>query len=213
MGKAPIICSNHKKEILYLFSLLNSPITKLILISNLKSEHEKEYLVPIKAIKEFINVPKITESNQFIKGEIIKGTEEMLAMEEVILADLVDFSRVMMQKFDNVLVKGNNLVLYRDKKERNLKITRKKALVKKTIADKYGSDELQFETGNITLSELKSLPAIDFEKQTALKDYIDDLVFALYFNIRLTKLGFNCVAEIKKLCQKNKFYKLLNKLS
>ncbi len=213
MGKAPIICSNHKKEILYLFSLLNSPITKLILISNLKSEHEKEYLVPIKAIKEFINVPKITESKQFIKGEIIKGTKEMLAMEEVILADLVDFSGVMMQKFDNVLVKGNNLVLCKDKKERKLKITSKKALVKKTIDDKYGSEELQFEGKRIALSELKSLPTIDLEKQAELKDYIDDLVFALYFNIPLTKVGSKHRSEIKKECQKNKFYKLLNKLS
>jgi len=212
MGKAGIICSNCKNEILYLFSLLNSSITRLILRSNLKSEHEKEYLVPIKAIKEFIAVPKINESNQFIKDEIIERTEEMLALEKVRLLDLVDFSKVMMQKFDAVSFKENNLVLGKGKKERNLKIKSNTALVKKIIADKYSSGKLEFEHEKIKLSELKSLPVIDFEKQADLKDYIDDLVFALYFNISLTKVGVEHATEIKKLCQKNKFYRLLQKL-
>jgi hypothetical protein len=179
MGKAVIICSNHKEEILYLFSLLNSTLTKLILTSNLKNENEKEYLVPIKAIKEFVNVPKITEHNQFIKDEIITRTDKMLTFEEIKLADLVDFSGVMMQKFDTVLVKGNNLILCKDKKENGLKIKCDKNLVEMVIAEKYGSSELGFEGDRITLSELKTLPAIDFEKQATLKDYIDDLVFVL----------------------------------
>jgi hypothetical protein len=42
---------------------------------------------------------------------------------------------------------------------------------------------------------------------------VDDLVFALYFNIPLTKVGLNCADEIKKVCQKNKFYGLLKKRS
>ena len=54
-------------------------------------------------------------------------------------------------------------------KERRLKITGNKAIVKKTIDDKYGSEELQFEGKRIALSELKSLPAIDFDKQADLK--------------------------------------------
>jgi hypothetical protein len=203
------IGSKNKNELLYLFATLNSLATNKILESNLRSENEKDYLVSIASVKEFVRVPKITKNNQFIKDEVIKRTEEMLSLEEVKLSDLVDFSRVLIQKFDAVAVKGNSFVLYKDKRERKLKIKSNKALVQKTTADKYGSDELQFEPRKITLSELKSLPAIDFEKQTALKDYIDDLVFALYFNIRLTKVGFNYVAEIKKLCQKNKFYKLL----
>jgi hypothetical protein len=175
----------------------------------LKNENEKEDLVPIKAIKEFVNVPKITENNQFIKDEIITRTDKMLTFEEIKLADLVDFSGVMMQKFDTVLVKGNNLILCKDKKENGLKIKCDKNLVEKTITEKYGSGELEFERDRITLSELKTLPAIDFEKQATLKDYIDDLVFALYFNIRLTKVGLDYAAEIKEKCQNDKFYQLL----
>ena len=135
----------------------------------------------------------------------------MLALEDVKLSDLVDFSRVMMQKFDALRVKGNSLVLCADERERKLNIKSNKALVEKTIAEKYHSNELKFEREKITLSDLKSLPAIDFEKQADLKDYIDDLVFALYFNIPLTKAGLNYVAEIKKACKNNKFYQLVKR--
>jgi len=207
------IGSKNKNELLYLFSILNSLVTNVILESNLKSENEKDFLVSIASIKEFVRIPRINDSNKVIKDEIIKIAGEILSLEDVRLSNFVGFSRVMMQKFDAVSVKGNNLVLFKDRKERRLKIKSNKALVEKTITDKYRSDELEFEHEKIRLSELKSLPVIDFEKQADLKGYIDDLVFALYFNIRLTKVGFNYVAEIKKLCQKNKFYKLLNKLS
>ncbi len=205
------IASDSKGEILFLLSLLNSKITNFLIDRLLKSENEKDVLLGIKAVKEFVKVPKITENNLFAKDEIIKRTEEMLALEEIKLSDLVDFSKVMMQKFDTVLVKGNNLILCKDKKENGLKIKCDKNLVEKIIAEKYQNNNLGFEHDQIILSELKNLPAIDFEKQAALKDYIDDLVFALYFNIPLTKVGFNYSAEIKERCQKDKFYDYIQK--
>lgn len=205
------IGSKNKNELLYLFSVLNSPVTNRILESNLKSENEKDYLVSIASVKEFVRVPEITESNQLIKAEVIKRAEEILALEDVKLADLVDFSNVMVQKFDAVSVKGDSLVLCNDKKERKLKIKSGKALVEKTIADNYRSDKLEFESVKVKLSELKSLPAIDFEKQEVLKDYIDDLVFALYFNIPLTKVGFEHADEIKRECEKSTYYQLVAK--
>jgi len=206
------IASDNKEEVYYLFSLLNSKVVSLLLDSLLKVEQEDKlsFLLGLTSIKEFVRVPKITQNNQIVKNEIIKRTEEMLALEEVKLADLVDFSNVIMQKFDAVLVKRNSLVLCKDKKETKLDIKTNKALVEKTIADKYSSEELGFEGKRITLSELKSLPVIDFERQAELKDYIDDLVFALYFNIPLTKVGLKYHSEIKKVCQKNRFYKLVN---
>lgn len=207
------IGSDNKQELLYLFSLLNAKINWRYLEGFLKLENEKDCLFPIKSIKSFLRVPKVTERNRFIKDEIIEKAKEVLVLEEVRLADLVDFSRVMMQKFDAVLVKGNNLILCKDKTERKLRIKSNKSLVDKTITDKYRTDELEFEREKIKLSELKSLPAIDFGKQAQIKDYVDDLVFALYFNIPLAKVGLNYATEIKKVCQNNKFYRLLTKLS
>jgi len=58
---------------------------------------------------------------------------------------------------------------------------------------------------------LKTLPVINFETQKTLKDYIDDLVFALYFNIPLGSLGTNRNEEIKTRCMKSPYYKLVNK--
>lgn len=208
-----IISSNSKVEILYLLALLNSKVNRLILEKNLLQEHEQAFLVAITSIKEFIRVPKISEANQVVKDEVIKRTEEILALEEVKITDLVDFSNVMVQRFDAVSVKGDVLILYKDKKERKLKIKGSKALVGKTITDNYRSDKLEFESIKIKLSELKSLPAIDFEKQEVLKDYIDDLVFALYFNIPLTKVGFEYADKIKRDCEKSTYYRLMAKLA
>jgi len=203
------VASNSKKDLLFYLALLNSPINKLILQKSLKQENERNYFVPLRALKSYVRIPKMSEGNLSVRDEIIRQVDRLINIESLVLADLVDFSSVMMQKFDGVLVKGNNLVLCKDKKERKLKIKSNKDLVEKIITDNYRSDKLEFENVKIKLSELKSLPAIDFEKQEALKDYIDDLVFALYFNIPLTKVGFEHADKIKRECKKSTYYQLV----
>ena len=142
MGKSSIICSNNKDEIFYLLSLFNSSTNKLILTSILKSENEKDYLVPIKSIKQFARVPKVTEDNKFIKDEIIKRTEEMLELEKVTLSDLIDFSGIMMQKFDNVLIEDNNLILINKGNRIECKIKNDVQLVSKIINKKFIGEAL-----------------------------------------------------------------------
>ncbi len=210
-----LISSNNKKEILYLFVLLNSNLSIKIFECLLRNENEKDILIGIKTVKQFVRVPKITEDNQFIKNEIIKRTEEMLELEEVKLSNLVDFSKVMMQKFNNVFIKDENLVLEKDDKEIKLKIKRDAKIVKQAIEEKFGTGgRLKLkEKLKINLSELKSLPVIDFEKQRLLKDYIDDLVFALYFNARISDVGFNKAETIKSLCEKSEYYKIVSNKS
>jgi len=203
-----LISSNNGKELLFLLSILNSPLATNILNAFFRNENEKDILVGIKTIKQFIRVPKITEDNQFVKDEIIKRTEEMLELEDVELADLVDFSGVMVQKFDDMKVANGYLVLEKDGKETKCKIVKDKNLVEKTIKDIAGNKKL-FKDEKVALSELKSLPTIDFEKQKETKDYIDDLVFALYFRVPIKKIGLDRAREIKRKCDGNKFYKLL----
>lgn len=202
-----IISSDSKKEMLYLLSLFNSSLIENIFTNLLKNENEKDVLIGIKTIKEFVRIPKITEENQFIKDEIIKKTEEMLALEDIALVDLVDFSGVMMQKFDEMQVINNDLVLVKGGKQIKCKVKKDKKLVDKTIKDISENKKL-FKDKQIILSELKSLPAVDFKKQAEIKDYIDDLVFALYFNVPVKKVGLGKAREIKQECEKNKFYKL-----
>ncbi|MCX6759100.1 MAG: Eco57I restriction-modification methylase domain-containing protein [Candidatus Nealsonbacteria bacterium] len=204
------VSSNSKNELLFYFSLLNSPITKLILEENLRQENEKDYFIPLRAIKEFVRIPKITDGNQKIKNEIINSVEKMLKLGEETLSHFVDFSKVMLQKFDNVSVESNNLILEKDKEKIKIHIKGGKNLVKKTIDEKYNSKGLKLEKSIISLSELKTLPIIDYDKQQELKNYIDDLVFALYFNIGLEGLGLNKAEKIKAKCSKNPYYKLVN---
>lgn len=137
----------------------------------------------------------------------------MLELEEIKLSDLVDFSKVMMQKFDNVSVDGENLVLKKDDKEIKLKIKKDAKIVEQAIEEKFGTaGRLKLnEKFKINLSELKTLSVIDFEKQRLLKDYIDDLVFALYFGIRISDVGLKKAKAIKSLCEKNEFYKIVAK--
>jgi type I restriction-modification system DNA methylase subunit len=210
-----IISSNCKHELVYLMALLNSRVTGLLIsrLFRIEKEAKLTILLGIKLIKEHIRVPRMDMAKQELKREVIETTEEILALEEVKLGDLVDFSKVMMQKFDTVLVKGHSLVLRKGEKETRLGIRGDAytCLVRRVIKERLGSERLEFAQEKVLLSELKALPAIDFEKQAALKDYVDDLVYALYFDIPLARVGFKHAGEVKKLCRKHKFYGLVEK--
>ncbi|MDR2115284.1 MAG: Eco57I restriction-modification methylase domain-containing protein [Planctomycetaceae bacterium] len=217
MGTASIIASDNKKESLFLFSVLNSVVNNKILKVNLKIENEKEFQVSIKSIKQYIRIPKITAKNQqSIKNEIIKQTEMMLDLENRILKDMVNFLKINVQKIDRIKVSGNHLILTRNNIDYQCKIkTGKSDFVQKIITDTYSNNGFNNCFNNdtlgneINLSELKTLPAIDFNEQTKIKNYIDDLIFALYFNISLSKLGMPEALNIKKCCQKNEFYECI----
>lgn len=205
------IASNDKTEIVYLFSILNSSFVKFLLNSIVRIEQEstRTILVSLQTIKNEIRVPKITGNNQFIKDEIIKRTEEMLTLEDVKLSDLVDFSGVLQQKFDGAMIINKNLSLTnKGEKSIDCKITGDKNLVSQTINKTFENKKL-FENKKIDLNTLKNLPTIDFAKQKQLKDYIDDLVFALYFNVPISKIEPKHAAGIKKACSENKFYKII----
>lgn len=202
-----IISGDSKGEMFYLFSLLNSACNKFIFDTLLKAEGEKDILMGIKNIKEFFRIPKIIDRKQHIKDEIIKRTEEMLNLEEKTLSDFVDFSGVMLQKFDNVEVEENNLILRHNNDTIKLKIKNDIKLVTETI-QKELKEEFKLGDQKINLSDLKNLPVIDFDKQKKIKDYIDDLVFVLYFNIEIGENHLNHPEKIKNLCSKNKFYKI-----
>jgi len=206
------IGSENKNEIMYLFALLNSQITKCLLdnIIKIKQEDTRTILVSLQIIKDQIRIPKITQDNQQIKEEVIKRTEEMLVLEKKKLSDFMDFSKVMLQKFDKVSVEGNDLILEKDDEKIKLAIKENQGLVKKSLNEKNGKQMIELEKQKISLSELKDLLIIDYEKQQKIKDYIDNLVFALYFNIRLENLGLNKADKIKEKCSKNPYYKLIS---
>jgi hypothetical protein len=203
------IGSENKDELLYLFALLNSSVNFKILRENVKSDNEKDILFSITAIKSFIKTPVISKDNQKLKNEIINSAIALIGLEQDTLSSFVDFKGVMLQKFDMVEVVGNNLIIHYKDKEVKCKIKDNPDLVKGIVStlkklELFNDDDI----GNV--SELKSLSAFDKAYQTQLKNYIDDLVYALYFKIKLTDFGFEKAEQIKKLCSKNKYYQLVN---
>lgn len=198
------IGSENRNELMFLFAILNSEVTKFLLQKYVKIEQEdrRTILVSLQIIKDLFRVPKTDETNQKIKDEIIRKVDELLLLEEKKLSDFADFSKVLLQRFDDVKIKNNKLLLVRKGD-----ITKIKTKNPKLIA-KIVSEELE-KNREISLSHLKSLPVIDLDKQKKLKDYIDDLVFALYFKIPIKKIGISHSDKIKTKCKKNRFYKRL----
>ncbi|HPI18810.1 MAG TPA: N-6 DNA methylase [Candidatus Kapabacteria bacterium] len=197
------IGSDNKKELLYLYSLLNSKLNIFLLKSYLMCENEKSFLVSISSIKKFIKVPNITEKNISLKLEIISKAEEMINMESQQLSDYVDFSNVLLQKFDNITFEENSLSIQHKGNSVKCEILKNKELIEKSINEKY-INNLDFKESLI--SDLKEIPVYDVDYQMEIKNYIDDLVFALYFNIELDVLGFENRERIKEMCSRNEFY-------
>jgi hypothetical protein len=201
-----IVSSNSKEEIMFYFALTNSGLVKIILEKNLKQPNEKDFFVPLRGIKSYVRIPNINNHNIDIKKEIISSCELLINMESICINEIVDFSKLLFQKFDNVYVKGKELVIEYKGQSSKCKITGDISLVEKCIEEFLKSDLFKEVA---LISDLKQIPAYDVEYQAEIKDYIDDLVFALYFKIDIPKLGFENRDKIKKLCEKNKYYKLI----
>ncbi|SFF64498.1 Eco57I restriction-modification methylase domain-containing protein, partial [Thermoflexibacter ruber] len=143
------IFSNHKEEILYLFALLNSPITLQIMRGNFMLDDEKYGMfMTLTRIKNFIKIPKITPEKQPVKDKIIGLVENLLSLEQIKLSDLVDFSNVLVQKFDSLEAEGNLLLLKSEGKITLCNIKKDQHLVEKFAKEN---------TGNITLKSLKNV--------------------------------------------------------
>ena len=199
-----VISSDNKQEMLFLLSILNSPLTKTILDFYLKIPNEQDFLLGIKSIKQFVRVPKITDSNRYIKEEIIKQTQIMLDLENYKLSDFIDFSILSMQKFDKYKLKEDILVLTQNNRSYQLKINNKMKVhcIQNALYEKYNNS-----SKDITLNDLKLLPILDKAEQTKVKNYIDDLVFALYFNISVP-VGLNQADTIRHICSDHSYYNL-----
>lgn len=208
------IGSNNKFEIFYLFSLLNSKINSYIILKNLLVRNEKDLLISTKSIKTYIRIPKISSANTFIKQQIILETEKLLRLEEQKLCDIIDFSNITVQRFDSYKIENNDLILYNNNEAYRIKISDENKIkcLKSAFDNKYKDSEKMI-SKSINLTELKNLMVIDYDYQKYLKDYIDDLVFILYFNISVDKNIIDNPEKIHELCVQNKYYNLISNIN
>jgi hypothetical protein len=170
------------------------------------SENEKSFLVSISSVKKFIKVPLITERNLAIKQEIISKAEEMIDLELQQLSEFVDFSNVLLQKFDKIKIEKGFLSIQHKESEVKCPILKNNKLIERSINDEYVNNS-EFTSGFI--SDLKQISVFDPEYQQEIKRYIDDLVFALYFNIELELFGFENRKAVKEKCSKSSYYMLI----
>ena len=77
------IGSNDETEILYLFGLLNSLVTRTVLDFYLKNKHEKDMLVGITALKKYVRVPIINTPEKIAaKEQLIAQVKQLFAAEQ-----------------------------------------------------------------------------------------------------------------------------------
>jgi len=202
------IASDNKEEIYYLFALLNSKITRFLLTNFVKvaNEDTRTILVSLQIVKDQVKTPTISDRNDYLKEIIIRLVEQLLGFEDLSLADLVDFTGILKQKFDKVYVEREKLGIEKEGEVVKLPIKKDASLISKVIEANYQKEGLGLEKQTITLSELMSLPVIDFDKQQKIKNHIDDLVFCLYFNVYIPRDKVTDTGFVKSACLKNKFY-------
>lgn len=198
------IATSYKEYALFIFAILKSKINKWYLNSLLLIPQEKSFMLGLKTIKEFIRIPKVKTE---IYKEIITTTQKILDLELIKLSDIIDFSNISIQKFDKYELQSNNILLYNKENKYSFKISKNRYIniINKIISTTYPSNLLE-ENNQILLNELKNLSIIDVEEQNILKNYLDDLIFSLYFNIPLQNYGITYANDVKEQCKKNKFY-------
>lgn len=201
------IGSENKNELLYLFALLNSKLNFNLLSKYLKSSNEKDVLFSITSIKKFIRIPEIIGMDVNIKNEIVLRAGEIIKLETQKLEDIVDFSKVKLQKFDKLEIYHDNLKIEYKSNQINCKIIGEINLVQKCISNLQDSGIF---TEQNFISDLKQISAYDIDYQIMLKDYIDDLVYSLYFKIKLPNIGYDFKTEIKRICSSHKYFKTVN---
>ena len=205
MGNSGIISSNNRREMLWLFALLNAKVNLTLLKGLVKAEQEKFYFFAIKRIKEYVRVPNLSNDLSAVKDEVIESVEALLALEDVNLSDLVDFTGTMMQRIDGARVKDGMLLLQRGESTVACPILRQPKLVAQVVQQHVTESALTGE-GQIRLTGLRHLPAMDERKIRSLQEYIDHLLFALYYRVSLPRLGLAHSPEIQVACSQHECY-------
>ena len=106
-------------------------------------------------------------------------------------------------------LKNNNLILEYKGNEIKLKI---KSNLLDTINNNIDS-YIKNNKKNILTSDLKMIKIINYDKQNELKEYLDYLVFILYFSIPIKNIGIENIDYIKKICNNNNDFLYIKSLS
>jgi len=204
-----LISSQNKTEIFWLISILNSKLILKFIDAYAKIPNEATYIVAISTIKEFVRIPIINSENKHIKDEIVLQTEYLLSIEDKQLKDYVSFT-TSIQKFADLYIEDNELILVTtDNTKISQVITGNPENIQKIIETEKSKGGV-LSGKDFALQNIKYLEVIDLREQKKVKDYIDDLVFSMYFNIELREIGIDKADSIKEICRQSQFYDIIN---
>ncbi len=183
MSHCQIISSDSRDEILFLFAVLNSSITRYIFEAAYSIDNEKVGMyIGVSRIKSFVRVPLVdsTEKRK-LKQRVIAGVSKALDMEGVVLADFVDID-TLARRVSNPRIVGRKLVVSHRGVDLEYQVKRGAApLVEAALAGESASGgELFDRQGSILTAELRALPAFDPSMQQAVLEEVDEWVLDLY---------------------------------
>ncbi|MDO8571127.1 MAG: N-6 DNA methylase [bacterium] len=176
-----LISTNHERESLFLFSILNSKLILKLLEKLFRNENEKDYILAIKTIKAFVRPPIInTLEKKELKDRIISLASEIVQMEKITVGNVVEID-TLTQQFESAFVEGSVLVLLTA--DITLRFQIKKGfekVVKKAVENAFGVKTLPIQSVGILLSRIKELPAFDHTRQAEIRSEMDNIVTDLY---------------------------------
>ncbi|MDR0464572.1 MAG: type I restriction enzyme HsdR N-terminal domain-containing protein [Treponema sp.] len=196
------IASDNKDEILYLYSILTSKINIVYLNKMLRVENEDKltFILGLTPLKKLIKIPVINDKTMMIKKKIIYLTNEYINNNKIKLGDLIDFSKIKIQKFDKLLLKKDKLTIQFDKRLMELPFDKNNYEIIKNVIQIINKEEPH------SISILKNF--LVKKDLTNIFNEINDYIFIMYFNLSISNV--DNMNDIKIVINKNKYYKYIN---
>ena len=183
MSYCQIISSDNRREILFLFAVLNSSITRCVFEAMFSLGNEKVGMfVTVKRLKEFVRPPvSDTQEKAGIKRRIISLVEKALAIEFQVFRQFVEID-TLVRRVDDVRVEKERLLCSHRGRELAFPIRRGATdLIEAALAAHFDADSgLLGCERSISVRELKSLPAFDVALQSKIFREVDERILDLY---------------------------------
>ncbi len=172
------IGSENPVEILYLFILLNSTISKYLYTVFVQpdNENKKGIIVRVTTIKQFIRVPIITEKNQSLKDRLIVIAQQILDAEKPLFKDCLDLSHLMVQKFTSIELVNNELVFTHGTDTTTIKLKEIEPLRIQYNLNLY----LKEHKNDLSLLTFKTFPCVDNILIDELMTEANTIIYSLY---------------------------------
>ena len=183
MSYCQIVSSDNRKEVLFLFAVLNSSITRYVFEAMYALGNEKiGMFIAVSRLKSFVRPPLVDSAEKKrLKERIIRDVGKALDMEKKALAELVEID-TLARRVSNPRVVGRDFVVTHRGVDLHFPVKKGATeLLEAALEARFGGDGgLLGEERTISTSELKALPAFDQSAQRLVLGRVDEWILDLY---------------------------------